>query len=222
MLSKFKELSEEEGLLAELEFRTLLKQFGGEMSSIDRGAYRLVTTAQELEELRAAMAAADRFALDTETTSLDSLQADLVGLSFCADEKEAWYVPVAHNILEPQLRWEEVKEVVAPLIESPDVGVTGQQVRSNVGGQEAGKGRAFLVLQVTVANTGDRPCNRRRQCRPSCPAGPWLPGPFVCKVYPASPLLYRPGRTWGLSYEPNKRSSCRCSTRNEHKFPATL
>jgi DNA polymerase-1 len=116
-------------LFAELEFRTLLKQFGGEMSSIDRGAYRLVTTAQELEELRAAMAAADRFALDTETTSLDSLQADLVGLSFCADEKEAWYIPVAHNVLDPQLRWEEVKPIVAPLIERRDIGVTGQHLK---------------------------------------------------------------------------------------------
>ena len=116
-------------LFTELEFRTLLKQFGGEMASIDRGAYRMVTSAEELEELRSAMAAAGRFALDTETTSLDALQADLVGLSFCADEKVAWYVPVAHQTLEPQLGWDEVKPVVAELIENPDIGVTGQHLK---------------------------------------------------------------------------------------------
>jgi DNA polymerase-1 len=116
-------------LFTELEFRTLLKQFGGEMASIDRGAYRLVTSEEELAELRAAMESAGRFALDTETTSLDSLQAELVGLSFCADEEEAWYVPVAHNVLEPQLAWEDVKKVVGPLIESPDIGVTGQHLK---------------------------------------------------------------------------------------------
>jgi DNA polymerase-1 len=118
-----------QALFAELEFRSLLKQFGGEMATIDRSAYRLVTSAEELEELRAAMAAAGRFALDTETTSLDALRADLVGLSFCADEKVAWYVPVAHATLDQQLTWETVREIMAPLIEDPDIGVTGQHLK---------------------------------------------------------------------------------------------
>jgi DNA polymerase-1 len=116
-------------LFAELEFRTLLKQFGGEMESIDRSAYRMVTSEDELEELRSAMAAAGRFALDTETTSLDALQAELVGLSLCADEKVAWYVPVAHAVLEPQLSWESVREVLKPLIENPEIGITGQHLK---------------------------------------------------------------------------------------------
>jgi DNA polymerase-1 len=116
-------------LFAELEFRSLLKQFGGEMASIDRGAYRMATTPEELEELRSQLTSAGRFALDTETTSLDALQADLVGLSFCADEKVAWYVPVGHTILEPQLSWEVVRNALAPLIEAPDIGVTGQHLK---------------------------------------------------------------------------------------------
>jgi DNA polymerase-1 len=116
-------------LFAELEFRSLLKQFGGEMATIDRGDYRLVTTTEDLEELRAEMTAAGRFALDTETTSLDALHADLVGLSFCADDKVAWYVPVGHTTLEQQLAWDTVREALAPLIEDPDTGVTGQHLK---------------------------------------------------------------------------------------------
>ena len=116
-------------LFTELEFRSLLKQFGGEMATIDRGAYRLVRSREELEELRAAMSRAGRFALDTETTSLDALRADLVGLSFCADAKVAWYVPVAHATLEQQLTWDVVRETLAPLIEDPDIGVTGQHLK---------------------------------------------------------------------------------------------
>jgi DNA polymerase-1 len=116
-------------LFAELEFRTLLKQFGGEMATIDRDAYRLVTTTEELDQLREELAAAGRFALDTETTSLDALEAELVGLSFCADDKVAWYVPVAHAILEPQLEWEEVRNALAPLIEDHGIGVTGQHLK---------------------------------------------------------------------------------------------
>jgi DNA polymerase-1 len=116
-------------LFAELEFRSLLKQFGGEMAAVDRDAYRLVTTTGALEELRSAMAAAGRFALDTETTSLDALKAALVGLSFCADETTAWYVPVAHTTGEKQLPWGTVREALAPLIEDPNTAVTGQHLK---------------------------------------------------------------------------------------------
>jgi DNA polymerase-1 len=116
-------------LFTELEFRSLLKQFGGEMATIDRTAYRLVTTTGGLDELRSALAAVGRFALDTETTSLDALRAELVGLSFCADDEVAWYVPVAHTTGEQQLSWETARQVLAPLIENPDVGVTGQHLK---------------------------------------------------------------------------------------------
>jgi DNA polymerase I len=40
---------------------------------------------------------AEIFALDTETTSLDVMLAQLVGMSFCIAPGEAWYVPLAHN-----------------------------------------------------------------------------------------------------------------------------
>jgi len=116
-------------IFGELEFRGLLREFGGEMTSIDRGKYRLVTSEEELAELAQALQAADRFALDTETTSLDPMSADLVGLSFCCDDEVAWYVPVAHEILEPQLRWERVRELLGPILEDPEKGKTGQNLK---------------------------------------------------------------------------------------------
>ena len=116
-------------LFTELEFRGLLREFGGEMESVDRSAYRLVTGREELEEMKSSLVAAGRFALDTETTSLDSMQADLVGLSFCCDDKVAWYVPVGHTTGDPQLDWDEVRGSVAPLIEDPSVGKTGQHLK---------------------------------------------------------------------------------------------
>jgi len=116
-------------IFGELEFRGLLREFGGEMTSIDRGKYRLVTTEEELEELRQALAAADRFALDTETTSLDAMAAELVGLSFCCDDEVAWYVPVAHQVLLPQLEWSRVREVLGPLLEDAARAKTGQNLK---------------------------------------------------------------------------------------------
>ncbi|MDX2436195.1 MAG: DNA polymerase I [Acidobacteriota bacterium] len=116
-------------LFGELEFRSLLKEFGGEMESVDRSAYRIAVTAAELEELRATLAAAPRFAIDTETTSLNALQADLVGLSFCCDDKVAWYVPVGHSTGEAQLEWKEVREILGPIIEDPAKGKSGQHLK---------------------------------------------------------------------------------------------
>ncbi len=116
-------------LFTELEFRGLLREFGGEMEAVDRSAYRLVTTEADLEELRSSLAEAGRFALDTETTSLNTMRADLVGLSFCCDDAVAWYVPVGHSTGEAQLDWDRVREVLGPLIENPDVGKTGQHLK---------------------------------------------------------------------------------------------
>jgi DNA polymerase-1 len=116
-------------LFTELEFRGLLREFGGEMTSIDRGRYRLVTEKSELAELAACLAAAPRFALDTETTSLDSMRAELVGLSFCADDEIAWYVPVAHAVLEPQLDWDTVRDALLPVLTDPAKGKTGQNLK---------------------------------------------------------------------------------------------
>ena len=116
-------------LFTELEFRGLLREFGGEMTTIDRSAYRLVTDDAALAELAAVLEAAPRFAVDTETTSLDAMRAELVGLSFCSDDEVAWYVPVAHAVLEPQLDWATVRAAVGPLLEDPARGKTGQHLK---------------------------------------------------------------------------------------------
>jgi DNA polymerase I len=62
--------------------------------STDRHTYHCITTKSALADLRAKLAHASIFSFDTETTSTDALQAQLVGLSFCIAEGEAFYVPV--------------------------------------------------------------------------------------------------------------------------------
>jgi DNA polymerase I len=56
--------------------------------------YRTVRNGSDLNELIEALEAAEVIAVDTETTSLDARQADLVGLSFSVEDEVAWYVPV--------------------------------------------------------------------------------------------------------------------------------
>ena len=56
--------------------------------------YQLVDTPQRLEALREKLAASSGFAFDTETTSIDALRAELVGMSFSFEAHTGFYVPI--------------------------------------------------------------------------------------------------------------------------------
>jgi DNA polymerase-1 len=71
------------------------------------------------------------FAFDTETTSLDYMQADLVGLSFAVAPGEAAYVPVGHDYpgAPQQLSRELVLTNMRPLLEDPGLKKIGQNLK---------------------------------------------------------------------------------------------
>lgn len=74
---------------------------------------------------------AERFAFDTETTSLNYMQADLVGMSFAVEAGEAAYLPLAHDYLgaPQQLDRDQVLELFKPLLESPAKQKIGQHLK---------------------------------------------------------------------------------------------
>ncbi|MFX7752062.1 hypothetical protein ABTK01_20635, partial [Acinetobacter baumannii] len=59
--------------------------------------YETVLTDAQLDQWIATINAAELTAVDTETTSLDAMQAELVGISLCCEPGRAAYIPVAHN-----------------------------------------------------------------------------------------------------------------------------
>jgi DNA polymerase-1 len=63
-------------------------------------SWHLISTTSQLQEALASLADAEVVAIDTETTSTDSLQAELVGVSFCAHPSQAFYVSIAHQMAE--------------------------------------------------------------------------------------------------------------------------
>ena len=79
-----------------------------------QASYHLVDTPEAMESLRDTLLKAEAICLDTEATSVESMRARLVGLSFAIREGEAWYVPV------PQSREgaNRVVEVFRPVYES--------------------------------------------------------------------------------------------------------
>jgi DNA polymerase-1 len=96
-----------------------------------RRDYRLVLTRAELAALAQLLRASAGFAVDLETTSLEPLRADIVGLSFSAAPHTAWYVPVGHRYLgaPEQLPLAEVLEALGPLLTDPAIPKYGQNIK---------------------------------------------------------------------------------------------
>jgi len=81
------------------------------------GEYECVTTSEQLDAWVARLQAADEFAFDTETDSLDPLRANLVGISLCVEAGKACYIPLAHEIPGAvQLPREVVLDALRPVL----------------------------------------------------------------------------------------------------------
>lgn len=93
--------------------------------------YDCVTTEQALAQWISVLKEASTFAFDTETNSLDYMQAELVGLSFCAEPGVACYVPVAHDYpgAPDQLSRDYVLNQLKDLLEDPQYQKVGQHLK---------------------------------------------------------------------------------------------
>ncbi len=93
--------------------------------------YQCVLTEVELDAWIDRLEAAELFAFDTETTSLDYMQAEIVGVSFAVQAGEAAYVPCGHDYLDapPQLSRELVLAKLKPLLENPAQAKVGQNLK---------------------------------------------------------------------------------------------
>ena len=148
-----------ETLFRELEFRSLMKRFAelrrtlgwgaepqgtqlpllevtgtrtspGEGTQPDLGfTTQVIQTPEALGALAQRLQGAQRLAVDTETTSTDQMQAELVGISLALDDREGYYIPVGHRTGEPQLPWEQVREALRPALEDPNLPKVGHNLK---------------------------------------------------------------------------------------------
>jgi DNA polymerase-1 len=91
--------------------------------------YTLVDTPEEFETFYGEFRKQDRFALDTETTSLDAMRADLVGMSFSWQANRAWYLPVRAPMGQKHLVLSEVRKKLAPILADPKRYKIGQNLK---------------------------------------------------------------------------------------------
>jgi DNA polymerase I len=93
--------------------------------------YDIITTFDQLDAWLARLEKSALIAIDTETTSLDYMKAEIVGLSFAVQTGEAAYLPLAHNYpnVPTQLNREHVLEKLRPLLENPAHLKVGQNLK---------------------------------------------------------------------------------------------
>ncbi|MBK5924822.1 DNA polymerase I [Rhodovulum sulfidophilum] len=153
------------GFLAEMEFRTLLKRvadgLGAEPPALpetspaaadpadgtapaalpfEPEAYECVRDAAALEDWIGRARARGWVAVDTETTGLDEMRVDLVGISLAVEPGQACYIPLGHRegegdllgsaaLAEGQMPMDEALALLKPLLEDPAVMKIGQNMK---------------------------------------------------------------------------------------------
>ncbi|MCP1373163.1 DNA polymerase I [Dyella lutea] len=95
------------------------------------GSYELVTTPAQLDAWLAKLEKAELIAFDTETTSLDAMQAEIVGASFAVETGHACYVPLAHDYPGAPVQLDRAATLAAlkPILENPARPKLGQHAK---------------------------------------------------------------------------------------------
>lgn len=152
------------GFLTRMEFRTITKRIADKLGvaqpalldenpggaapvaeegpkavPFDHAAYEAVRDRAALDVWVARIRERGWVAVDTETTSLDEMQADLVGISLCVEAGQACYIPVGHRAgddlfggsarAEGQMTPEEALAILRPVLEDESVLKIGQNIK---------------------------------------------------------------------------------------------
>ncbi|KAE9632304.1 DNA polymerase I [Parasedimentitalea maritima] len=149
--------------LAEMEFRTLTKRMADQLGQeapvipeaspqaaevaapeavpFDRDAYTCVTSAEELQPWIDQIRQRGWVAVDTETTGLDSMVVDLVGISLCVEPGQACYIPLTHReaaaddlfgsdeLAKDQMPIVQALAMLKPVLEDPAIMKIGQNMK---------------------------------------------------------------------------------------------
>jgi len=122
-------------IFKEMEFSQLAKEFSAPtVENRQQGDYHCVTTTEQLQDVVDQLSRAEWISIDTETTALKPMEADLVGISVAIEAGHAWYLPVGHSGAgaENQLPREMVLEALRPILESDDRPKVGQNLKYDI------------------------------------------------------------------------------------------
>lgn len=167
------------GFLAEMEFRTVTKRIADRLGAeppviedtapaeaaapeavpFDAEKYTCVSDAETLQTWIDRIYARGYVALDTETTSLNEMRAELVGISLCVEPGEACYIPLTHKggqaddlfgndeLAEGQMGQEDCLKALTPMLTDPSIIKIGQNMKYD--------SKIFANLGIAVAPIDD-------------------------------------------------------------------
>ena len=90
--------------------------------------YVLVDTPEEQQALATQLARLPKFCFDTETTGLEALSADIVGMSFSFEKGKAFYIPTPKDHSKAQ----EIVDIFKPVFEDPNIEKVGQNIKYDI------------------------------------------------------------------------------------------
>ncbi|MEM7280161.1 MAG: DNA polymerase I [Pseudomonadota bacterium] len=122
-------------LFSQLELTQLAKQFSSDIPTSSKpdtpADYQTIFSEKELETWVDKISKSDYMAFDTETTSLNYMEAEIVGVSFAVEENSAAYVPFAHDYpgAPDQIDRDSGLALLKPLLENPEIKKVGHHLK---------------------------------------------------------------------------------------------
>ncbi|APC96640.1 DNA polymerase I [Francisella frigiditurris] len=145
------------------EFNSLLKEFEVKDTSKKEvvKSYKTILLEEDLDKLVEKLSTVEVFAFDTETDSLDTKEAALVGMSFCYEEGEAVYIPLQHRYLgvPQQLSLDFVLDKLKPIFANNSKKIAhnfkfDEKVLSKYGVQICGDIHDTMIMAYVLKSTG--------------------------------------------------------------------
>ena len=98
-------------------------------ATTDKKEYLLIDTPGKFDSFYKEFRTQKCFALDTETTSIDPMRAELVGISFCFSADRAFYLPVRGPLGQKHLELDKIRPALAPILADPQRFKIGQNLK---------------------------------------------------------------------------------------------
>ena len=124
-------------LFTQLEFTKWAQEFqdaSSQPSAPAESHYHAIQDEESFQGFLKRLVDATEFALDTETTSLDAMSAELVGMSFSVKANKAVYIPFMHHdkdaaLVSGQLNREQVLKALTPILQNKEKNIIGQNLK---------------------------------------------------------------------------------------------
>ena len=118
-------------LFRRLEFRQFIRELDLSQKKDVEVKYHTILTEADLDDLVSKLRQQTDFAVDTETSGLDPVTSDIVGISIAFQPHEAYYIPVSHRYIgvPEQLPLELVVDKLEPLLSDSSIGKIGQNIK---------------------------------------------------------------------------------------------